>query len=61
MPSLTVPDGKCCPELECGELIYSLFELNQILHNVFQQILPYFLEPKRVCVHKDVEYQVDVK
>lgn len=65
LPVVSVPDGKCCPELKCGEFLLCCLnywkrnEVNPFLTSL--PLLPIPLEPKRVCVHKDIEYQVKTK
>lgn len=64
LPDISVPEGKCCPELKCSKLL--LCCLNYWKHHEVNPFLtlPLItlpLEPKRVCVHKDIEYQVKTK
>lgn len=62
LPVVSVPSGKCCPELKCGEFMFCCLdhqkqnEVNSFLTSLTLPALP--LEPKRVCVYGDIEYQV---
>ncbi len=69
-PVLEVPDGKCCPVIKCGIAIIQtsvhcydicmhsfLFQIVSVI-SLFIVLLFASSEPKKVCVHKNLEYEV---